>query len=314
MPGGGAVDLGGQLRAQFNAARCVGLDIAKRRDRSFKHRQRIVETALVDQVQRLEIAAQAQLDAVERRDARGFGEQPVGFGKLAQIRFLQRAVDRIFMAQLVARRAASRHAGLGVQPLLQYVEKRRCLGIVARIVAAITFAQRLTRVECTRLHARKGLWVADARGRHRDIAGHDPVGDHGAQPQCQRAVISGQPLCQPACIALGHLIDAVTDIAACNAAVAHRYVAKTLDGLRHGGCATDLLGAPLGDPRARILARAQLVKLADGAGGIAAHDRPGAVEHSLDRGIGAVVLDAAEDPRTAAEAKAVLKAGAGRLG
>src|SRR3546814_8127793 len=65
-------------------------------DRRPEQRRRPVVIALVERVDRAEVAAEAQLDRVAGRNGLNLGEQALGFGEFAEVRALQRAVQREF--------------------------------------------------------------------------------------------------------------------------------------------------------------------------------------------------------------------------
>ena len=126
-------------------------------------------------MKRLEIAAQADLHAVERRNPRRFGEQRVSLVELAEVRFLQRAVDDVLVEPLLALRGGLAALFLTVDALLERVEKLGRLGIIAAVVAAIAFGERLRGIERARLDTRERRRVADSGRRDRDLAVDDAV-------------------------------------------------------------------------------------------------------------------------------------------
>src|SRR3546814_9917769 len=81
-------DFGGQ-RHRVARDRHAGGD---RRDRRPEQRSRPVVIALVERVDRAELAAEAQLDRVAGRNGLDLGEQAFGFGEFAEVRALQRAI------------------------------------------------------------------------------------------------------------------------------------------------------------------------------------------------------------------------------
>jgi hypothetical protein len=115
-------------------------------------------------MQRAEVAAQAQLDGIGRGDGVGLQEQRVGFGEGAEIGALQRAVDQIF-AEIAAALAVILRA------LQQRVEEFGGFGIIAAVVAAIAFVERLGEIEAAGLDAGKGGRVAGLGGAIRSRRG-----------------------------------------------------------------------------------------------------------------------------------------------
>ena len=91
-----AVDPGDDCRGQGDAGTLNRDRSGQRGNRSLQQLGRAVIIALVQGVDRAEIAAQAQLDRVARRNRLGLGKQAFSLAELAEVRALQRAVQGEF--------------------------------------------------------------------------------------------------------------------------------------------------------------------------------------------------------------------------
>ena len=261
-----------------------------------------VELALVDQVQRDIVAAQAKLDGVVRRDQRELAEQRVGLVELAEIGALQRAVGDIFAEQRARR-------GI-VAPRVEHVEELGRIGVVAGIVVAIGFRQHLPRIEHARLHARERARAGHRRRRHRDLARHAPVGNERAQAELERAVIAVEPFGDIGHLAAGQRIDAIADALRRHPAVARCDAGQIGDLRGRRRTAADVGAARRIDSRDRLRLRAaQREQPAHRGRGVAADDRIAAIEHALDGTARGAVLRATQHARSRSDAKTVEHAG-----
>ena len=269
-----AVDLGGGA--------CVDIGIVGRRHRRSgdrRHRRAEqgiggVEPALVEQVERQEVAAQALLDRIVGRHLPRLVEQCVSLRELAEVRALQRAVDDV-LAEHGARGTIAGIAAVGKR-----VEELGRLGVVAGIVAAIALGERLCGIERAGLHAREGDGIADRGGGGGDLAGDDAIGDDGAQPELQRAVIAGEALGDIDGAAARDAVDRIADILLRAGAGGDLRVGKIGDLAGRGHGAGDVGVTHRRQPRERIVARAaaQRIEVADRRGGI-----PGRRSYRRDR-------------------------------
>src|SRR3546814_6718753 len=92
------------------------------------------------------MGAEAQRDRGAGRDGLDLGEQALGFGEFAEVRALQRAIQREFGGvdaggRLFIERAAR-----------QRLEKFGSLGIIAAMVAAVSLGQRLVEIDRSEEH------------------------------------------------------------------------------------------------------------------------------------------------------------------
>ena len=283
-----AVDPRGDRRGQRDAAvggfdRCGG-----RRHRTLQDFGGARIVALVERIDRLKIAPQPQLHRVARRDRIDFGEQARGFSKFAEVRFLERAVEREFARIDVAGRRIVRGAAR------QRFEKFGRFGIVAAVVAAIAFGERPVEVDRPGERARKAfVAAADRRGRDLDDARCDLVLADRLERERQRVAISGK--------AFGGVGGrAVHFDAACPFDAAAPDRAATI------GAADDVGIARRRQPLRRVgFAGTQRADITDGLARIAADDHPGAVEHALDDGVADRRLHLAQRATLAADRKAV---------
>src|SRR5205814_8137293 len=117
-------------------------------------------------------------------DLGGLGEQGVGFGNAAKVRFLQRLVDQCLGA--VERRIARAAARGG--------EEFGRLGIASGVVATIGLFQCLVWRQRSRLVAGEGGGIAEAGRRDRNFALDRLIDEQASQAQDKRAVVAGEPL------------------------------------------------------------------------------------------------------------------------
>ncbi len=262
-----AVDAGDDFRSQrYRIARDRHAG-GQRRDWRLEQRRCAIIIALVERVDRAEISAEAELNRVAGRDRLDLGEQALGFGEFAKVRALQRAVQREFG------RVDAGRCLLALRPARQCLEKFGGLGIVAAMVAAISLSERLVDVDRPRERAREAVIVADRDRRNLDHAGCDPALAHRFERDPECVVIGGEAFDAIACVAVGFDPRRPGDVAV-------RDLARAIGG------ADDRARTGAFDPRARLIgAGAQHAHRADGLAGIAADDRPGAVEHALDHAV-----------------------------
>ena len=176
MPGGDGVDLERRSGRAFIFEHSLGKGLVE----LF---QRALGVALVEEVH-CAIIAQATGDDRVRADLFGGArEQGIGFGVAAEVRLLQRFVGDAFGA--TQRRIARAAHGS---------EEFGGLGVIAGIVAAISFGERAARVERSGLHASERSGVADAGRRDRNLALDRLVGNEAAKPELDRAVVAAEAL------------------------------------------------------------------------------------------------------------------------
>ncbi len=251
--------------------------------------------ALVQCMDRAEIAAQTQLHRVGGRDRLDLAEQPLGFGEFAEIRLLQRAVQGEFGRVDVGRRLLFERAAR------QRLEKFGGLGIVAAVIAAIALGEGTVDVDRARQGARKAVVAADRRRRDVDHAGDQLALADRFEREVQRVIIGGKALDRVAGAAVA--LDAGVPL---NVAV--------LDGAAVGSGADDRARPRALDARLRVGGRgAEHPDIADRLARVAAEDHPGAVEHSLDDRIAHRRLDLAQRSALVADREAVAQRGVAAL-
>ena len=257
-----------------------------------------IKSALVEQMHCFKIPSQPFHYRVPVVQGASLLEQIVGLGELAQIGFLQCAVDQIFGRVDIL----SLHPG---RPLLQCFKKGGRFRVIAAQIAPVAFCQRLVRLERRRLHPREGEGVLDRCRGDVNRAVRDAVLQNGPEGEQRCAVVGGQPF--------RHIGDAV--LLSDNHRIGNRFFPELTRGVTKAGDGRLRFRRPAGhrframgtDPPEQVLHRRPgCINKADGPCGVAANHRPAAVEHIvLGLVLDAAVLDLAQDTVAVADWKTV---------